>query len=76
MKTRLHSGLSVLITLALATSFVAVRPFQEAQDAVEAKRARLKDNAADFWIYDDIDAGTSRAAESGKPLLISFRCVP
>ncbi len=40
------------------------------------KRARLKDNAADFWIYDDVAKGFAEAKSSGKPLLVSFRCVP
>ncbi len=51
-------------------------PSQEVLDAAAAKRVRLKDDAADFWIYDDLAEGNKRAAASGKPLLISFRCVP
>lgn len=39
-------------------------------------RAALEDKAADFWIYDDIEAGFEAARETGKPLLVSFRCVP
>ena len=46
------------------------------QDAATVKRKRLKDKAADFWIYDDIDKGYALAADSKKPLLVSFRCVP
>ena len=63
--------------LALAALFLAAPvPAQDVQDAAAAKRKRLRDNAADFWIYDDIDKGYARAAETGKPLLVSFRCVP
>jgi hypothetical protein len=51
-------------------------PSLQAQDATGAKRERLKDKAADFWIYDDIDAGYAKASKTGKPLLVSFRCVP
>ncbi len=36
----------------------------------------LKDNAASFWIYDDLKAAEATAKKTGKPLLISFRCVP
>jgi hypothetical protein len=41
----------------------------------------LKDALEDFlvsddWIYEDIDAGYAEAKKSGKPLLVSFRCVP
>ncbi len=75
-----HLGFSILAGACglFALDFPAALPAQDAQaqDAATIKRARLKDNAADFWIYDDIDAGYSRAAESGKPLLVSFRCVP
>ena len=63
------------LTLALAVLAVPV-PAQDAQDAASAKRKRLRDTAADFWIYDDIDKGYARAAETKKPLLVSFRCVP
>lgn len=47
-----------------------------AQELPDQKRERLKDQAAEFWIYDDIDAGYSLAADTGKPMLVSFRCVP
>jgi cytochrome oxidase Cu insertion factor (SCO1/SenC/PrrC family) len=36
----------------------------------------LADKAADFWVYDDLAAATKLARASGKPLLVSFRCVP
>jgi len=65
-------GFGLLAGAALA--FFAVG--QDGQDTAAAKRKRLKDNAADFWIYDDIAAGTTKAKAAGKPLLVSFRCVP
>ena len=77
MKSRLTPGLLALASLLPASlAFALSAPSQEAQDAAGAKRERLKDNAADFWIYDDIALGIARAAETGKPLLVSFRCVP
>lgn len=37
----------------------------------------LKDTqVAPHWIYDDLPTAFSRAKESGKPLLVVFRCVP
>ena len=39
-------------------------------------RAALKDGAANFWIYDDLEAGYATARETARPLLVSFRCVP
>ena len=48
-----------------------------AQKALGKKiREGLKDIAADFWIYDDLEAGYATAKRTGKPLLVSFRCVP
>ena len=77
MKNRLPSGFLALTGLLLASSILSVSALsQEAQDAARTKRERLKDHAAAFWIYDDIDAGYAIAAETGKPLLVSFRCVP
>ena len=50
----------------------------QAQQGLEGRELReaLEDNAADFWIYDDIEAGFKQARKTGKPLLVSFRCVP
>ena len=84
MRTPLPLGFLALATLASlflaapATAQVAkdAKETTDAQDAAAAKRKRLKDDAADFWIYDDVDKGYARAAETGKPLLVSFRCVP
>jgi hypothetical protein len=37
----------------------------------------LKDTAvAAHWIYDDYTQAVARATASGKPLLVTFRCVP
>ncbi len=65
---------AVLMTLVLP-----VLCFASGQDdttGADRKRKRLKDNAADFWIYDDLELGFEKARTSGKPLLVSFRCVP
>ena len=34
---------------------------------------RGDDPVANEWIYDDLEAGYAKAAESGKPLLVAFR---
>ena len=47
--------------------------------ADEDKKLRkfLKDDGfTDGWIYEDIEAGYQQALKTGKPLLVSFRCVP
>lgn len=33
-------------------------------------------NIASFWTYDDLDRGIEQARKTGKPLLITIRCVP
>jgi serine protease Do len=33
-------------------------------------------NIASFWTYDNLDLGIKRARETGKPLLVTIRCVP
>ena len=86
---QLHSYIvGLLASTALAALAVPVLEFpsqpqdplrdatQGADDAAARKRRRLKDDAADFWIYDDLHAAEARAKTTGKPLLVSFRCVP
>ena len=46
------------------------------QDPTGKLRKALKDNASDFWIYDNLKAGYAKAKKTKKPLLVSFRCVP
>ena len=61
----------ILIPWAVASYAVADDP--------EALKKRLKDlngQKADHWIYNDISAGFSEAKRTGKPLFITFRCVP
>ena len=36
----------------------------------------LSDKAASFWIYDDMVSARAQAKSSGKPLLVTVRCVP
>ena len=52
-----------------------------AATAVVAKDSKLKDALQDDlvtgdWIYEDMAAGYAQAEKTGKPLLVSFRCVP
>lgn len=39
----------------------------------EKLKALLRDEAADFWIYDDLPAAKAIALKSQKPILLSFR---
>ncbi|MFM7832242.1 MAG: thioredoxin family protein, partial [Planctomycetaceae bacterium] len=45
----------------------------------EALRERLKDAngvQTDVWVYNDIPAAIAEARRTGKPLFVTFRCVP
>ena len=64
-------GIGVL----LAGLAVVTVPADE-DDPTDKVRAGLKDRIGDFWIYDNVEQGYAAARESGKPLLVSFRCVP
>lgn len=47
--------------------------------ADDGLRERIKDEhakEADHWIYNDIAAGFREAKRTGKPLFVTFRCVP
>ncbi len=74
-----HSPVMACFTRSFAALVAALctTAFLTAQGiAGDALRNALHDKVADFWIYDDVDEGYKIAKETGKPLLISFRCVP
>ena len=45
---------------------------ETAQDGPTIRQA-LDDDAADFWIYEDVEAGFAESKRTGKPLLVSIR---
>lgn len=53
--------------------FTAALPLVYAQTDL---RDALKDNVESHWVYDDFQHARARAQETGKPLLVLFRCVP
>lgn len=67
--------MSTVIALGLA-ALAGASPLRSQGLVGDALRGALEDSAADFWIYDDVDAGYAAAKKSKKPLLVSFRCVP
>lgn len=72
MRSSLTRFLILVVSLGLPVTCLA----QDESDLEKRKRQRLKDDAADFWIYDDVAQGYTKAKATGKPLLVSFRCVP
>ena len=61
--------LSAGLILNLATTVVADKKLRS---VLEDKHA----SGTDTWIYNDIAAGFEQAKATGKPLFITFRCVP
>jgi hypothetical protein len=61
-------------TLVLAFSFLLLAAAPQDKDKL---REGLKDTELQgAWIYDDLDAGIAEAKKSGKPLMVTLRCVP
>jgi hypothetical protein len=61
----------VLTCLLLA---VAAAAAQDRDTKVRNDRADFKDD--DGWIYNDLDKGLALARKTGKPLLVTIRCIP
>jgi hypothetical protein len=60
----------------LPTLFVSccLATAQTREEKVRADRAKVE--AEGFWIYNDIDEAYRTAEASGKPILVSLRCLP
>lgn len=50
--------------------------FRPEADPASLKRALEESHISDRWIYHDLVAARRRARETGKPILVTFRCVP
>ena len=42
----------------------------------KALKEALNDTSDDLWIYDDLEKAYAEGERTGKPVLVSFRCVP
>lgn len=65
--------LRLLLTIGVVVAAVTA---SSAKDDARLKSALQDDLVGAEWIYDDIGRGYQEARKSGKPLLVSFRCVP
>jgi hypothetical protein len=50
-------------------------------DAQNKREQQVRDDLSriteqDFWIYNDVEAGFAEARKTGKPVLVTFRCIP
>jgi len=46
----------------------------ERDDKVNGDRSAFEDS--DIWIYNDLEKGFRVSTETGKPLLVVYRCIP
>ncbi len=58
--------------LFLAPAVLAQKPTRE--ESVRADKAHSE--AEGFWLYNDLDRAYELARESGKPILVTLRCIP
>ena len=73
MKLKSPFGALVFALILLGVGSLRAHRLNDQDGNKQEIRKQLKDNAADFWIYDDLNAGTAMARRTGKPLLVSFR---
>jgi hypothetical protein len=64
-----------VLTLTLLT-LAGAAPAQVQDRATQVRNDRQRVEAFGFWIYNDLPRGFAEAKETGKPLLVVFRCIP
>ena len=69
-KPAFRSGIAAALFSTCAASAFAGERDQKVND----DKASLE--ASDLWIYNDLDKGFAQARETGKPLLVVYRCIP
>jgi serine protease Do len=68
-------ALAVLALAVLGTAYPAAAQERKTRDMlVREDRANVEGNG--FWIYNDLPGAFGKAKETGKPLLVVFRCIP
>ena len=75
---RARSLLTLLLLVATAGGVGVLSEDLAAREASFETRLRraLGDRATSLWIYDDLEAAHAQALATGKPLLVTLRCVP
>ena len=64
----------IVVSAVAFLSIAATVPTASQDQETRSLKDAIGDNLVDAsWIYDDIDKGTARALQSGRPLLVSFR---
>ncbi len=69
--------LSIVSFLYVTTLLTATLPTHAANDRdTKIKNDRTVHLANGYWIYNNLDKGIALAKKTGKPLLVTFRCIP
>ena len=67
---RFHPFAALLLIVSIADAL----PAETRGEKVRADRKKVE--AQGFWIYNDLDKAYQSARETGKPILVSMRCIP
>ncbi len=67
---------SVPYPIGLLGALLAVAPLQAADNPLKQTLTDMNAYFADHWIYNDLNAAQAEARRSGKPIFVTFRCVP
>lgn len=62
--------------LCLTTVMLSSAPAQQNKREIQVRGDKQKVEAFGFWIYNDLPRGIEEAKKSGKPLLVTLRCIP
>jgi hypothetical protein len=66
-----------LLSIVVTSILSAASPAQETKTRDDLVRDDLSNfGALDTWIYNDVERGFDTARQTGKPLLVVFRCIP
>ena len=66
--------LCALMIFGLAITLASRASAQEREKKVRADRQSVEDEG--YWIYNDLPRGFAEAEKTGKPLLVTIRCIP
>ncbi len=67
-------GFLASIILAAVTSVLSGEAVKDREGAVRQDKAAMENDAR--WIYNDVPRGFAEAKRTGRPLLVTLRCVP
>src|SRR4051812_26354667 len=67
-------GLSIFFVFSLGLVLASSLTAQDRETKVRNDRKNIEE--AGRWIYNDLPNGIAEAKETGKPLLVIFRCIP